>query len=129
MVVRSTPTPLHRYLAEFDFRYNRRSVVGVEDNERHAMLLAAIHGKRLTYRRIGEARLAQAEDQTSQENCEEAERETPAWLEPAGAYDRRGQLVNRLPESERNENTEKGHRRYELLVEAINASEGAIRDD
>lgn len=49
---------LHRYLAEFDFRYNRRSAVGVEDNERHEMLLAAIRGKRLTYRRIGEARIA-----------------------------------------------------------------------
>ena len=49
---------LHRYLAEFDFRYNRRSAVGVEDNERHEMLLAAIRGKRLTYRRIGEASLA-----------------------------------------------------------------------
>jgi transposase-like protein len=46
---------LHRYLAEFDFRYNRRSALGVEDNERHDMLLAAIRGKRLTYRRIGEA--------------------------------------------------------------------------
>ena len=49
---------LHRYLAEFDFRYNRRSAVGVEDSERHEMLLAAIRGKRLTYRRIGEAGLA-----------------------------------------------------------------------
>ncbi|MCZ4345766.1 IS1595 family transposase [Devosia neptuniae] len=48
---------LHRYLAEFDFRYNRRSALGVEDNERHDMLLAAIRGKRLTYRRIGEASL------------------------------------------------------------------------
>jgi transposase-like protein len=49
---------LHRYLAEFDFRYNRRSALGVEDRERHDMLLAAIRGKRLTYRRIGEARIA-----------------------------------------------------------------------
>lgn len=49
---------LHRYLAEFDFRYNRRSALGVEDNERHDMLLAAIRGKRLTYRRIGEASFA-----------------------------------------------------------------------
>ena len=24
---------LHRYLAEFDFRYNRRSALGVEDRE------------------------------------------------------------------------------------------------
>ena len=46
---------LHRYLAEFDFRYNRRSALGIEDTERHDQLLAAIGGKRLTYRRIGEA--------------------------------------------------------------------------
>jgi transposase-like protein len=46
---------LHRYLAEFDFRYNRRSKLGVEDAERTDMLLEAIRGKRLTYRRIGEA--------------------------------------------------------------------------
>lgn len=49
---------LHRYLAEFDFRYNRRSAIGIEDTLRHDMLLASVGGKRLTYRRIGEARLA-----------------------------------------------------------------------
>ncbi len=49
---------LHRYLAEFDFRFNRRSGVGIHDTERHDMLLARIGGKRLTYRRIGEARHA-----------------------------------------------------------------------
>jgi hypothetical protein len=43
---------LHRYLAEFDFRYNRRSKVGVEDTERHDMLLGMIGGKRLTYGRL-----------------------------------------------------------------------------
>jgi hypothetical protein len=31
---------------------------GVEDNERHDMLLAAVRGKRLTYRRIGDGSLA-----------------------------------------------------------------------
>lgn len=46
---------LHRYLAEYDFRYNRRSALGIEDTERHNQLLAKIEGKRLTYRRIGEA--------------------------------------------------------------------------
>lgn len=46
---------LHRYLAEFDFRYNRRSALKVSDSERAAQLLEAIRGKRLTYRRIGEA--------------------------------------------------------------------------
>lgn len=49
---------LHRYLAEFDFRYNRRAKIGFTDTMRHDELLAAIGGKRLTYRRIGEARIA-----------------------------------------------------------------------
>lgn len=49
---------LHRYLAEFDFRYNRRTALKVTDTERHNQLLAMIEGKRLTYRRIGEARYA-----------------------------------------------------------------------
>lgn len=46
---------LHRYLAEFDFRYNRRTALKVSDTERRDQLLALISGKRLTYRRIGEA--------------------------------------------------------------------------
>ncbi len=46
---------LHRYLAEFDFRYNSRAKLGFDDNARHDLLLAATGGKRLTYRRIGEA--------------------------------------------------------------------------
>lgn len=46
---------LHRYLAEFDFRYNRRTALKISDRERADMLLEAIRGKRLTYRRIGEA--------------------------------------------------------------------------
>ncbi|MGD0565272.1 MAG: IS1595 family transposase [Roseiarcus sp.] len=41
---------LHRYVAEFDFRYNSRSALGVEDQERASKALAGIHGKRLTYR-------------------------------------------------------------------------------
>lgn len=41
---------LHRYLAEFDFRYNARSALGVEDEERTGRALAGIRGKRLTYR-------------------------------------------------------------------------------
>jgi transposase-like protein len=49
---------LHRYLAEFDFRYNRRSGLGIGDTERSDDILAGARGKRLTYRRIGEARLA-----------------------------------------------------------------------
>ena len=49
---------LHRYLAEFDFRYNRRAALKISDSERARQLLAAINGKRLTYRRVGEARYA-----------------------------------------------------------------------
>lgn len=49
---------LHRYLAEFDFRYNRRAALKISDTERHDDLLSMIGGKRLTYRRIGEARYA-----------------------------------------------------------------------
>jgi len=42
-------THLHRYLAEFDFRYNNRSKLSVEDVERAALTLKGIEGKRLTY--------------------------------------------------------------------------------
>ena len=42
---------LHRYLAEFDFRYNNRTALGVNDADRAANLAAGIVGKRLTYRR------------------------------------------------------------------------------
>jgi transposase-like protein len=42
---------LHRYLAEFDFRYSNRSALGVEDRERADILAKGITGKRLTYRR------------------------------------------------------------------------------
>lgn len=43
---------LHRYLGEFDFRYNNRTV---SDFERFSASIAGITGKRLTYRRINEA--------------------------------------------------------------------------
>ena len=46
---------LKRYLAEFDFRYNERSGLGVSDAERTARALKGIVGKRLTYRRTSEA--------------------------------------------------------------------------
>jgi transposase-like protein len=42
---------LHRYLAEFDFRYSNRSAMGVEDAERVQRMMKGIEGKRLTYRR------------------------------------------------------------------------------
>ena len=41
---------LHRYLAEFDFRYSNRVKLGVDDAERTARALKGIVGKRLTYR-------------------------------------------------------------------------------
>ena len=43
---------LKRYLAEFDFRYNERQALGVDDAERMAKSIKGIVGKRLTYRRI-----------------------------------------------------------------------------
>ena len=42
---------LHRYLAEFDFRYSNRAALGVNDEDRAALLAKGIKGKRLTYRR------------------------------------------------------------------------------
>jgi transposase-like protein len=41
---------LHRYLAEFDFRYNNRIGLGVNDIARADRALKGIVGKRLTYR-------------------------------------------------------------------------------
>src|SRR5665213_2331217 len=41
---------LHRYLAEFDFRYNNRTAVGVSDEARSTKALRGIVGKRLKYR-------------------------------------------------------------------------------
>jgi transposase-like protein len=40
---------LHRYLAEFDFRYSNRSKLGFEDAERAAKAIMGAEGKRLTY--------------------------------------------------------------------------------
>jgi transposase-like protein len=41
---------LHRYLAEFDFRYSNRVAVGVNDEARAGKALKGVVGKRLTYR-------------------------------------------------------------------------------
>lgn len=41
---------LHRYLAEFDFRYNARVALGVNDDQRAEKALRGVKGKRLTYR-------------------------------------------------------------------------------
>jgi transposase-like protein len=47
---------LHRYVAEFDFRYSNRSARGIEDQERAGKALSGIVGKRLTYRRLDESK-------------------------------------------------------------------------
>jgi len=44
-----SPEHLKRYLCEFDFRYNERAALGVEDAERAAKAVAGVVGKRLTY--------------------------------------------------------------------------------
>ncbi len=41
---------LHRYLAEFDFRYSNRVALGVDDEARARRALKGLTGKRLTYR-------------------------------------------------------------------------------
>ena len=45
---------LHRYLAEFDFRYSNRVKLGINDEARTMRMVDGIKGKRLTYRRSGE---------------------------------------------------------------------------
>jgi len=47
---------LHRYVAEFDFRYSNRMALGVDDTARAEKLLKGAVGKRLTYRRSYGAR-------------------------------------------------------------------------
>lgn len=53
---------LHRYLAEFDFRYSNRVKLGVNDTQRMIRAIKGAEGKRLTYRRsnIGKGREGQA---------------------------------------------------------------------
>ncbi|HRD27671.1 MAG TPA: IS1595 family transposase [Caulobacter sp.] len=41
---------LHRYAAEFDFRYSNRIALGVDDTKRAERALQGVVGKRLTYR-------------------------------------------------------------------------------
>ena len=40
---------LHRYLAEYDFRYSNRIRLGVDDVQRTERAIKGIVGKRLTY--------------------------------------------------------------------------------
>ena len=48
---------LHRYLAEYDFRYNTRTALGYNDGDRAALAIKGADGKRLTYRGTNEARI------------------------------------------------------------------------
>lgn len=41
---------LHRYLAEYDFRYNHRVRLGFDDDARALMAIRGAEGKRLFYR-------------------------------------------------------------------------------
>ena len=41
---------LHRYLAEFDFQYNNRIALGIEDKARALKAIKVAKGKQLTYR-------------------------------------------------------------------------------
>lgn len=51
---------LHRYVAEFDFRYSHRAATGVDDQGRARLALAGVVGKRLTYRGGANVRRAAA---------------------------------------------------------------------
>ena len=51
---------LQRYVTEFEFRFNNRSGLGVNDKMRAETLLKQIEGKRLTYRRPNQAQEPQA---------------------------------------------------------------------
>ena len=42
---------MHRYVAEFAFRYSNRSANGIEDTQRAALIIKGAEGKRLTYQR------------------------------------------------------------------------------
>lgn len=46
---------LHRYLAEFDFRYSNRKALGIADAERTERAIKGAAGRRLTYRRTRSA--------------------------------------------------------------------------
>jgi ISXO2-like transposase domain len=52
---------LHRYLGEFDFRYNQRIALGVDDDQRMAKAAKGIVDKRLTYRRARRPEETEAE--------------------------------------------------------------------
>jgi hypothetical protein len=45
-----SPKHLKRYLAEFDFRYNERMALGLDDAQRARKAIEGVRGKRLTHR-------------------------------------------------------------------------------
>ena len=45
-------THLHRYLAEFDFRYNNREALEMNDAMRTRVVIRGVAGKRLTYETV-----------------------------------------------------------------------------
>ena len=49
---------LHRYLAEFDFRYSNRAALEIDDNERTRIALKGAVGKRLMYSQAGRGKAA-----------------------------------------------------------------------
>lgn len=51
---------LHRYLAEFDFRYNNRVGLGIDDKSRAVNALKGVSGKRLMYKTVGKNEQATA---------------------------------------------------------------------
>jgi hypothetical protein len=51
---------LHRYLAEFDFRYSNRIKLEVDDTERTRRAIKGAGGKRLTYPRTRSQRAEEA---------------------------------------------------------------------
>jgi hypothetical protein len=48
---------LHRYLAEYDFRYSHRVKLGFDDQARTEAAIKGAEGKRLTYRQPRQAKL------------------------------------------------------------------------
>ena len=63
---------LHRYLAEFDFRYSNRQALGCDDEDRADRLLPGIVGKRLTYQ-TASAR-ADAKEEKRRQPAEQSDR-------------------------------------------------------
>jgi transposase-like protein len=55
-----SPTHLKRYVAEFDFRYNNRIGLGIDDVARTEKLARGAAGKRLTYQRTRQQPAAEA---------------------------------------------------------------------